>query len=53
VFDFVGRHVLSFGTWNNRDATQFLEVVRYLAEPGLHSKATAISSCPLPGQKGS
>src|SRR5687768_13679808 len=31
VFDFVGRHILSLGAWNNRDATQFMEVVRYLA----------------------
>lgn len=32
VFDFVGRHLLSMGAWNNRDATQFMEVVRYLAQ---------------------
>jgi DNA primase len=32
VFDFVGRHLLSLGTWNNRDAAQFMEVVRYLAQ---------------------
>ena len=32
VFDFVGRHLLSLGTWNNRDAVQFMEVVRYLAQ---------------------
>jgi hypothetical protein len=32
VFDFVGRHLLSLGTWNNRDATQFMEAVRYLAQ---------------------
>ncbi|MCA0454055.1 MAG: hypothetical protein LCI00_08790 [Chloroflexi bacterium] len=32
VFDFVGRHVLSLGAWNNRDAAQFMVVVRYLAE---------------------
>jgi DNA primase len=32
VFDFVGRHLLPTGTWNNRDATQFMEVVRYLAQ---------------------
>ncbi|MEO8613318.1 MAG: toprim domain-containing protein [Chloroflexota bacterium] len=32
VFDFVGRHLLSLGTWNNRDATQFMEVVRYLSQ---------------------
>ena len=32
VFDFVGRHLLSFGAWNNRDAAQFMEVVRYLAQ---------------------
>jgi hypothetical protein len=32
VFDFVGRHVLSLGTWNNRDVTQFMEAVRYLAQ---------------------
>jgi DNA primase len=34
VFDFVGRHLLSLGAWNNRDTTQFLEVVRYLAQRG-------------------
>lgn len=32
VFDFAGRHLLSLGSWNNRDATQFMEVVRYLAQ---------------------
>jgi DNA primase len=32
VFDFVGRHLLSLGVWNNRDTTQFMEVVRYLAQ---------------------
>jgi len=32
VFDFVGRHLLSLGAWNNRDTTQFMEVVRYLAQ---------------------
>src|SRR5436190_1103657 len=32
VFDFVGRHILSLGAWNNRDATHFMEVVRYLAQ---------------------
>lgn len=32
VFDFVGRHLLSLGAWNNRDAAQFTEVVRYLAQ---------------------
>ncbi|MBA3869961.1 MAG: hypothetical protein H0X30_12510 [Anaerolineae bacterium] len=32
VFDFVGRHLLSLGAWNNRDAVQFMEVVRYLAQ---------------------
>ncbi|MEZ4666448.1 MAG: hypothetical protein R3E39_00775 [Anaerolineae bacterium] len=32
VFDFVGRHLLSLGTWNNRDTGQFMEVVRYLAQ---------------------
>lgn len=32
VFDFVGRHLLSLGAWNNRDVTQFMEVVRYLAQ---------------------
>ena len=31
VFDFVGRHVLSLGVWNNRDAAQFMEVVHHLA----------------------
>ena len=32
VFDFVGRHLLSFGAWNNHDPMQFMEVVRYLAQ---------------------
>jgi DNA primase len=32
VFDFVGRHLLSPSAWNNRDAAQFMEVVRYLAQ---------------------
>jgi hypothetical protein len=32
VFDFVGRHMLSLGAWDNRDAAQFMEVVRYLAQ---------------------
>jgi len=32
VFDFVGRHLLSLGAWNYRDTTQFMEVVRYLAQ---------------------
>ncbi len=32
VFDFVGRHLLSFGVWNNHDAAQFMEVVRYMAQ---------------------
>jgi DNA primase len=32
VFDFVGRHLLSVGAWNNHDATQFMEAVRYLAQ---------------------
>jgi DNA primase len=32
VFDFVGRHILALGTWNHRDATQFMEVVHYLAQ---------------------
>ncbi|MEO8607477.1 MAG: CHC2 zinc finger domain-containing protein [Chloroflexota bacterium] len=32
VFDFVGRHLLSLGAWNNHDAMQFMEVVRYLAK---------------------
>ncbi|MDX1992443.1 MAG: toprim domain-containing protein, partial [bacterium] len=32
VFDFAGRHLLNFGGgWNNRDATQFMEVVEWLA----------------------
>jgi Toprim domain-containing protein len=31
VFDFIGRHVLSLGAWDNRDATQFMETVQYLA----------------------
>jgi DNA primase len=32
VFDFVGGHLLSLGAWNNRDAAQSMEVVRYLAQ---------------------
>jgi hypothetical protein len=32
IFDFVGRHLLSLGAWNNRDTTQFMEVARYLAQ---------------------
>jgi hypothetical protein len=32
VFDFVGRHVLSLGTWNNRDSLHFTEALRYLAQ---------------------
>ena len=32
VFDFVGRHILTSGAWNNRDAGQFMETVRYLAQ---------------------
>ena len=32
VFDFVGRHLLSLSAWNNRDTTQFMVVVRYLAQ---------------------
>jgi DNA primase len=31
VFDFVGRHVLNLGSWNNRDSAQFTEALRYLA----------------------
>src|SRR5690349_24336039 len=31
VFDFVGRHILSLGVWNNHDAVQFMEAVQYLA----------------------
>jgi len=31
VFDFVGRHLLLLSAWNNRDAAQFMEAVRYLA----------------------
>jgi hypothetical protein len=32
VFDFVGRHVLSLGVWNNRDSAQFTEALRHLAQ---------------------
>jgi DNA primase len=33
VFDFVGRHMIAFGgLWNHRDADQFLESVRWLAQ---------------------
>ena len=32
VFDFAGRYLLPYGDgWNNRDATQFMEAVQYLA----------------------
>src|SRR5262249_12700475 len=31
VFDFVGRHILSLGTWNSHDSAQFMEVMQYLA----------------------
>jgi DNA primase len=31
VFDFVGRHILSSGTWNNRSPEQFIEATDYLA----------------------
>jgi DNA primase len=32
AFDFVGRHLLGYDArWNNRDATMFMEAVRYLA----------------------
>jgi DNA primase len=34
TFDFVGRHLLSLSAWNNRDAAQFMEAVRYLAQRG-------------------
>ncbi len=35
VFDFAGRYLLPYGnSWNNRDATQFVEVVEYLARRG-------------------
>ena len=27
VFDFVGRHILGYGNWNNRNADQFMESV--------------------------
>jgi hypothetical protein len=32
VFDFVGRHVLGTGSWNNRNPDQFMESVRWLAQ---------------------
>jgi hypothetical protein len=32
VFDFVGRHVLALGVWNNRDSAQFTEALHYLAQ---------------------
>jgi DNA primase len=32
VFDFVGRHVLSLGAWNQRDSAQFTEALCYLAQ---------------------
>lgn len=33
IFDFVGRHLLRYGSsWNNRDAAMFMEVVRHLAQ---------------------
>jgi hypothetical protein len=31
VFDFVGRHILSSGAWNNRSPEQFVEATNYLA----------------------
>ncbi len=31
VFDFVGRHILGGGNWNNRNAEQFMESVQWLA----------------------
>ena len=31
VFDFVGRHILDLGAWNNHHADQFLASVRWLA----------------------
>ncbi len=35
VFDFVGRYHLPYGSnWNNRDASQFMESVEYLARRG-------------------
>ncbi len=33
VFDFVGRHLLNYGSaWNHRDAATFMEAVKFLAE---------------------
>jgi hypothetical protein len=32
VFDFVGRHILGDGNWNNRNPEQFMESVRWLAQ---------------------
>jgi DNA primase len=32
MFDFVGRHVLGSGNWNNRNADQFMESVKWLAQ---------------------
>ena len=32
VFDFVGRHILGNGSWNNRNPDQFMESVRWLAQ---------------------
>jgi len=32
VFDFVGRHILGTGNWNNRNPDQFMESVRWLAQ---------------------
>ncbi len=32
VFDFVGRHILGNGSWNNRNPEQFMESVRWLAQ---------------------
>src|SRR5690349_23639406 len=31
VFDFVGRHILSSDSWNNRSPEQFVEATDYLA----------------------
>jgi hypothetical protein len=32
VFDFVGRHILGDGSWNNHNPDQFMESVRWLAQ---------------------
>ncbi len=51
VFDFVGRHVLNLGSWNNRDSAQFTEALRYLAQrAGITLEANPSFKKPLENQ---